>query len=57
LAALLALRITHFENLIDISAVEELKGVELRDDTIWVKAATTHAAVGRDAASRARCRC
>ncbi len=49
LAALLALRITHFENLIDISAVEELKGVELRDDTIWVKAATTHAAVGRDA--------
>jgi carbon-monoxide dehydrogenase medium subunit len=56
LAALLALRITHFENLIDISAVEELKGVELRD-TIWVKAATTHAAVGRDAASRARCRC
>lgn len=49
LAALLALRITHFENLIDISMVDELRGVEVRDQTIWVKAATTHAAVGRDA--------
>jgi aerobic carbon-monoxide dehydrogenase medium subunit len=49
LTALLALRITHFENLIDISMVDELKGVEVRDDTLWVKATTTHAAVGRDA--------
>lgn len=49
LAALLALRITHFENLVDISMVDELKGVDVRDDTVWVKAATTHAAVGRDA--------
>jgi carbon-monoxide dehydrogenase medium subunit len=49
LAALLALRITHFENLVDISMVDELKGVEVRDDAVWVKAATTHAAVGRDA--------
>lgn len=48
LAALLALRITHFENLVDISMVDELRGVEVRDDTVWVKAATTHAAVGRD---------
>lgn len=49
LAALLALRITHFENLVDISMIDELKGVDLRGTTVWVKAATTHAAVGRDA--------
>jgi len=49
LAALLALRITHFENLVDISAVDELKGIAVRDDTVWIKAATTHAAVGGDA--------
>ncbi len=50
LAALLAMRLTHFENLIDISTVAELKGVQIRDNTVWVKAATTHSAVGRDAA-------
>ena len=49
LTALLAMRLTHFENLIAISTVDELKGVEVRDNTVWVKAATTHAAVGRDA--------
>ncbi|MET0703674.1 MAG: FAD binding domain-containing protein [Mycobacterium sp.] len=49
LTALLAMRLTHFENLIDISMVEELKGVQVRDNTVWVKAATTHAAVGNDA--------
>ncbi len=49
LAALLALRITHFENLVDVSMIEELKGVDVRDGTVWIKAATTHAAVGRDA--------
>ncbi len=49
LTALLALRLTHFENLIDISQIEELRGVDVRDDTVWVKAATTHSAVGRDA--------
>ncbi|CAN5231325.1 xanthine dehydrogenase family protein subunit M [soil metagenome] len=49
LAALLAMRLTHFENLIDISTVAQLKGVDARDDVVWVKAATTHAAVGRDA--------
>jgi aerobic carbon-monoxide dehydrogenase medium subunit len=48
LAALLALRLTHFENLVDVSMVDELKGIEVRDDTVWVKAATTHAAVGKD---------
>lgn len=48
LAALLALRITHFENLVDISMIDELRGIEVRDQTVWVKAATTHATVGRD---------
>ncbi|CAN5866981.1 xanthine dehydrogenase family protein subunit M [soil metagenome] len=49
LTALLAMRLTHFENLIDVSMVDELKGVHVRDDTVWVKAATTHSAVGKDA--------
>jgi carbon-monoxide dehydrogenase medium subunit len=49
LAALLAMRLTYFENLVDISMIDELKGVHVRDDTVWVKAATTHSAVGRDA--------
>jgi len=49
LTALLALRLTHFENLIDISQIDELKGIDVRGDTVWVKAATTHSVVGKDA--------
>jgi len=49
LTALLALRLTHFDNLIDISAVDELHGITANSDTVCVKAATIHAAVGRDA--------
>lgn len=45
---MLAMRLTHFENLIDISRVEELRNIELRDDAVWIGAGTPHALVGMD---------
>jgi carbon-monoxide dehydrogenase medium subunit len=45
---MLAMRLTYFENLIDISHVEELKNIELRDDGLSVAAGTSHALVGMD---------
>jgi carbon-monoxide dehydrogenase medium subunit len=45
---MLAMRLTHFENLVDISRVEELKNIELRGDKVWIGAATPHALVGMD---------
>ncbi|OBF12919.1 FAD binding domain-containing protein [Mycobacterium sp. ACS4331] len=46
LTALLALRLTHFDNLIDISRLAELQYIERRGDTVWIGAGTTHAEVG-----------
>jgi aerobic carbon-monoxide dehydrogenase medium subunit len=48
LVPMLAMRLTHFENLIDISRVEELKDIERRDDDVFVGAGTPHALVGMD---------
>ena len=48
LVPMLAMRLTYFENLIDISRVEELKNIELRDDGLSVAAGTSHALVGMD---------
>jgi aerobic carbon-monoxide dehydrogenase medium subunit len=48
LVPMLAMRLTHFENLIDISRVDELKDIELRGDDLWVAAGTPHALVGMD---------
>ena len=48
LVPMLAMRLTHFENLIDISRVEELRNIELRDDAVWIGAGTPHALVGMD---------
>jgi carbon-monoxide dehydrogenase medium subunit len=48
LVPMLAMRLTYFENLIDISRVDELKNIELRDDELWVAAGTPHALVGLD---------
>lgn len=48
LVPMLAMRLTHFENLIDISRIDELIGIELRDDDVWVGAATPDAFVGMD---------
>ncbi|BBZ33429.1 FAD binding domain-containing protein [Mycolicibacterium confluentis] len=46
LTAMLALRLTHFDNLIDISRLAELQYIERRADTVWVGAGITHAEVG-----------
>ena len=48
LVPMLAMRLTHFENLIDISRVEQLTNIELRGDELWVAAGTPHALVGLD---------
>lgn len=48
LVPMLAMRLTHFENLIDISRVEELRNIELRDGAVWIGAGTPHAFVGMD---------
>jgi carbon-monoxide dehydrogenase medium subunit len=48
LVPMLAMRLTHFENLIDISRLDELKSIDLCDDQIRIGAATPHAYVGMD---------
>ena len=48
LVPMLAMRLTYFENLIDISRVDELKNIERRDDDLVVAAGTPHALVGMD---------
>ncbi len=48
LVPMLAMRLTYFENLIDISRIDELKNIELLDDELWVAAGTPHALVGLD---------
>ena len=48
LVPMLAMRLTFFEHLIDISRIDELKNIELRGDELWVAAGTPHALVGMD---------
>lgn len=48
LVPMLAMRLTHFENLIDISRVAELKDIERRGDEVRIGATTPHALVGMD---------
>jgi aerobic carbon-monoxide dehydrogenase medium subunit len=48
LVPMLAMRLTHFGNLIDISRITDLVGIELCDNEIRVGAATPHALVGMD---------
>jgi aerobic carbon-monoxide dehydrogenase medium subunit len=48
LVPMLAMRLTHFENLIDISRVDELKNIESRGDELVVAAGTPHSLVGMD---------
>lgn len=48
LVPMLAMRLTHFENLIDISRVDELRGIDLVDGEVVIGAATPHALVGLD---------
>ena len=48
LVPMLAMRLTYFENIIDISRIDELKNIELRDGELWIAAGTPHALVGLD---------
>ena len=48
LVPMLAMRLTYFENLIDISRIDELKNIERRDDELSVAAGTPHSLVGMD---------
>src|SRR6476661_1231852 len=48
LVPMLAMRLTHFDNLIDISRITELVGIDRRDNEVRVGAATPHAFVGMD---------
>ncbi|WNG86899.1 FAD binding domain-containing protein [Mycobacterium sp. ITM-2016-00317] len=51
LVPMLAMRLTHFEHLIDISRIEQLRNIELRNDpepSVWIGAGTPHAFVGMD---------
>ena len=48
LVPMLAMRLTHFDNLIDISRIDDLVGIDLFDGEIRIGAATPHAFVGMD---------
>lgn len=48
LVPMLAMRLTHFNALIDISRLDELCGIDLDDGAVRVGATTSHALVGMD---------
>lgn len=48
LVPMLAMRLTHFENLIDISCIAELQSIDLCGDEVRIGAGTPHAFVGMD---------
>jgi carbon-monoxide dehydrogenase medium subunit len=48
LVPMLAMRLTYFENLVDISRVDELVGIDRCGDEVRIGAATPHAFVGMD---------
>jgi carbon-monoxide dehydrogenase medium subunit len=48
LVPMLAMRLTHFENLVDISRIDELQSIDLRDGEVRIGAGTPHAFVGMD---------
>lgn len=48
LVPMLAMRLTYFENLIDISRIDELRSIDLVDGAVRVAAGTPHSFVGMD---------
>jgi aerobic carbon-monoxide dehydrogenase medium subunit len=48
LVPLLAMRLTHFDNLVDISRIDELQGIDLCGEEVRIGAGTPHAFVGMD---------
>ena len=57
LVPMLAMRLTYFENLIDISRIDELKNIELRGDQLWVAAARRTRWSAWTTRWPSRCRC
>ena len=49
LVPMLALRLAYLDHLVDVSRIGELQGIERRNGSVWIGAATTDAAVERDA--------
>ena len=49
LVPLLNLRLAQFDHLIDVGRVDELQGIERRNGSLWIGAATSQAAVERSA--------
>jgi carbon-monoxide dehydrogenase medium subunit len=48
LVPMLAMRLTYFENLVDISRLDELRSIDLVEGEVRIGAATPHAFVGMD---------
>lgn len=48
LVPMLAMRLTYFENLVDISRLDELRSIDLVDGEVRIGAGTPHAFVGMD---------
>jgi len=54
LVPVLAMRLAVFDHLIDIRRIEGLRGIEEREDTVWIGAGTTEAEIGRSELVAAR---
>ncbi len=53
LVPMLSMRLAFFDNLIDISRLDEMKGIKADGDSLWIGGGTTHAVVGGDERVRA----
>lgn len=53
LVPMLSMRLAFFDNLIDISRLDEMKGIKEDGDALWIGGGTTHAVVGADERVRA----
>lgn len=49
LVPMLALRLAYPDQLVDVSRIADLQGIERRNGSVWIGAGTTEARVGRDA--------
>ena len=51
LMPMLNLRLAAFDHLVDLRRIGDLRGIEVRDDSVWIER-TTHTAIGRSAQIR-----
>ncbi len=49
LIPMLALRLAVFEHLVDLGRIDELRGIDVRDDEVWIGAGTTQMQIERSA--------